>query len=67
VLDGRTITSVKKIRDDVMNAGAHYVDEPLVIDGNLITSRVPGDLPQFNEALGQAIGLGQKATALVGD
>jgi protease I len=67
VLDGRTITSVKKIRDDVMNAGAHYVDEPLVIDGNLITSRVPGDLPQFNEALAQAIGLGQKATALVGD
>ena len=66
VLDGRTVTSVKKIRDDVMNAGANYVDEPLVIDGNLITSRVPGDLPQFNEALGQAIGLGQKAPALVG-
>jgi protease I len=66
VLDGRTVTSVKKIRDDVINAGANYVDEPLVIDGNLITSRVPGDLPQFNEALGQAIGLGQKAPALVG-
>ena len=59
VLDGRTITSVKKIRDDVTNAGASYVDEPLVIDGNLITSRVPGDLPQFNEALGKAIGLGK--------
>ncbi len=58
VLDGRTLTAVKKIRDDVMNAGASYVDEPLVIDGNLITSRVPGDLPQFNEALGKAIGLG---------
>src|ERR671915_272734 len=66
VLDGRTVTSVKKIRDDVMNAGANYVDEPLVIDGNLITSRVPGDLPQFNEALGQAIGLGKEAPALVG-
>jgi protease I len=49
-----------------MNAGANYVDEPLVIDGNLITSRVPGDLPQFNEALGQAIGLGQKEPALAG-
>ena len=59
VLDGRTVTSVKKIRDDVMNAGACYVDEPLVIDGNLITSRVPGDLPQFNAALGKAIGLEQ--------
>ena len=66
VLDGRTITSVKKIRDDVMNAGAHYVDEPLVIDGNLITSRVPGDLPQFNDALAQAVGLGAEAPALVG-
>jgi len=67
VLDGRTITSVKKIRDDVMNAGASYVDEPLVIDGNLITSRVPSDLPRFNEALGQAIGLGKKEPALVGE
>ena len=59
VLDGRTVTSVNKIRDDVTNAGAHYVDDALVIDGNLITSRVPGDLPQFNQALGQAIGLGR--------
>jgi protease I len=67
VLDGRTVTSVKKIRDDVMNAGAHYVDEPLVIDGNLITSRVPGDLPQFNEALAQAVGLKEKAAAGVAD
>ena len=59
VLDGRTVTSVNKIRDDVTNAGAHYVDEALVIDGNLITSRVPGDLPQLNQARGKAIGLGQ--------
>ncbi|MGH2617101.1 MAG: type 1 glutamine amidotransferase domain-containing protein [Thermomicrobiales bacterium] len=67
VLDGRTVTSVKKIRDDVTNAGAHYVDEPLVIDGNLITSRVPGDLPQFNDALAQAVGLKEKAAAGVAD
>ena len=60
VLDGRTVTSVNKIRDDVMNAGANYVDEPLVIDGNLITSRVPGDLPQFNEALGRRSGLDRR-------
>jgi protease I len=57
VVEGRTLTSVNKIRDDLINAGAHYVDEPLVVDGNLITSRVPGDLPQFNEALSQAVGL----------
>ena len=51
VLTGRTATCVKTIRDDVRNAGANYVDEALVVDGNLITSRVPGDLPQFDEAI----------------
>jgi protease I len=58
VLEGRTLTSVNKIRDDVMNAGGCYVDQPLVVDDNLITSRTPKDLPQFNAALGEAIGLG---------
>lgn len=57
VLDGRTVTSVNKIRDDITNAGGTYVDKELVVDGNLITSRVPGDLPVFNEALGKAVGL----------
>jgi protease I len=51
VVKGRTLTSVNKIRDDVRNAGGNHVDEPLVVDGNLITSRVPADLPRFNEAL----------------
>ena len=55
VLDGRTLTAVNKIGDDLVNAGANYVDEALVVDGNLITSRVPGDLPVFNEALGKAL------------
>lgn len=54
-LNGRTLTSVNKIADDIINAGGHYVDEALVIDGNLITSRVPGDLPAFNDALGKAL------------
>lgn len=57
VLEGRTLTSVNKIRDDVRNAGGCYVDQALVVDDNLITSRVPGDLPQFNTALAKAIGL----------
>ncbi len=56
VLDGRRLTAVNKIRDDIINAGGHYVDEPLVEDGNLITSRVPGDLPVFDDALGRALG-----------
>lgn len=51
----RTLTSVNKIRDDVRNAGGNYVDEALVIDGNLITSRVPADLLVFNEALVRAL------------
>jgi protease I len=57
VLDGRTLTCVNKIRDDVINAGGNYVDEPLVEDGNLITSRIPSDLPVFNDALARAAGL----------
>ena len=57
VLKGRTVTSVNKIRDDIKNAGGNYVDEELVIDDNLITSRVPKDIPAFNDALGKALGL----------
>ncbi len=55
VLRGKTITCVKTIRDDVKNAGANYVDQALVEDGNLITSRVPGDLPEFDEAVAKRI------------
>ena len=55
VLAGRRLTAVNKIRDDVTNAGGLYVDEPLVVDGALITSRVPGDLPVFNEAIVKAL------------
>ncbi|CAA9583400.1 MAG: Intracellular protease [uncultured Thermomicrobiales bacterium] len=62
VLGGRTLTAVNKIADDVVNAGATYVDEPLVVDGNLITSRVPADLPVFNEALAKAL-VGEAVTA----
>lgn len=56
VLDGRTVTAVNKIRDDITNAGASYVDEEVAIDGNLISSRVPDDLPAFNKALVDALG-----------
>ncbi|MDQ4099823.1 MAG: type 1 glutamine amidotransferase [Chloroflexota bacterium] len=56
VLTGRTLTCVNKIRDDVVNAGGVYVDEALVEDGNLITSRTPDDLPQFNDAVLRTLG-----------
>lgn len=55
VLEGRTVTAVNKIRDDLINAKANYVDEELVVDNNLISSRVPKDLPAFNKALVSAI------------
>ena len=48
---GRTLTSWPSLRTDLRNAGADWVDEELVVDGNLITSRKPDDLPAFNEAL----------------
>lgn len=55
VVSGKTLTCVNKIRDDVKNAGGDYVDQELVRDGNLITSRVPDDLPAFNNALVEAL------------
>ncbi|MBX3069912.1 MAG: type 1 glutamine amidotransferase [Thermomicrobiales bacterium] len=55
VLNGRTTTCVNKIRDDVVNAGANYVDKPLVVDGNLISSRTPADMAVFNQAIVDAI------------
>ena len=48
---GRTVTCVPIIKDDVINAGGNYIDQPVVRDGNLITSRLPGDLPVFCKAI----------------
>lgn len=47
VADGRTLTSYPSIRTDLRNAGANVVDEEVVVDDNLITSRNPKDLPAF--------------------
>lgn len=47
ILKGRTATCVRAIKDDIINAGAKYVDREVVRDGNLITSRFPDDLPAF--------------------
>jgi protease I len=52
---GRTMTSTPGIKDDVENAGARWVDEALVRDGNLISSRRPSDLPAFGKALVAAL------------
>lgn len=51
IIDGRTVTSWPSIRTDLANAGADVVDEEVVVDGNLITSRMPDDIPAFSRAL----------------
>jgi protease I len=55
VLDGRRLTSYHSIRTDVINAGGDWVDEAVVVDGNLITSRKPDDLPDFIDKTMEAI------------
>lgn len=47
VIENRKVTSYKSIKDDVINAGAHWVDEEVVVDEGLVTSRNPNDLPAF--------------------
>jgi protease I len=51
VVKHRTLTSWPSVRTDIRNAGGHWVDEEVVTDKNLTTSRKPDDLPAFNERL----------------
>ena len=51
VVNGRTLTSYPSVRTDLRNAGANAVDEEVAIDGNLISSRTPDDLPAFCAAI----------------
>ena len=51
ILKGRRATGSLGIKDDLENAGAIWVDEAVVVDGNLISSRTPRDLPAFGEAM----------------
>lgn len=50
VAEGRHLTSFSTIQDDMSNAGAQWSDQPVVVDRNLVTSRKPDDIPQFNAA-----------------
>jgi protease I len=53
--EGRRATCFMAIKDDIINAGAEYVDAECVVDGNLITSRKPDDLPAFCTAILKAL------------
>ena len=61
VLAGRTLTSWPSLQTDIRNAGGEWVDERVVVDGNLITSRNPDDLPAFCSALMEALEHGAAA------
>lgn len=56
IAKGKQLTCVPVIRDDVLAAGAEYVDRPVVRDGNLITSRLPNDAPVFCAEIIKALG-----------
>ncbi len=55
IVKGKKMTCVKPVVTDLINAGAEFIDDKVVVDGNVITSRHPYDLPAFTEALINAI------------
>ncbi len=55
ILKGKKVTGVSAIKDDLVNAGATYLDQEVVRDGNLITSRKPDDIPAFCRELIEAL------------
>jgi protease I len=63
VVKGRTMTSWPSVHTDLKNAGARWVDKEVVVDGNLITSRKPGDIPAFSKAIVEAVEKGTNRKA----
>jgi protease I len=61
VVRGRKLTSYPSIKTDLHNAGADWVDEPVVTHEGLVTSRRPADIPQFNEKMIEEFGEGYHA------
>lgn len=59
VAKGVRMTSFVAVKDDVLNAGAEWVDEPVVNDRNVITSRTPDDLTPFCRAIIEAVAAGK--------
>ncbi len=55
ILKGKTVTSFFAIKDDLVHAGANWVDQDVVVDGNMVTSRKPDDLPAFMRAIIEAL------------
>lgn len=60
---GRRMTSWPSLKTDIRNAGGEWVDQEVVVDGNLVTSRKPDDIPAFNRELLKLFGKGRSAQA----
>ena len=56
VVRGHTLTSWPSVKTDIRNAGGNWVDREVVLDGNLVTSRRPDDIPAFNRRMMELIG-----------
>jgi protease I len=62
MLDGRTMTSYGAIKTDLINAGVNWIDQEVVVDNGLVTSRSPEDLNAFNKKMIEELAEGQHAT-----
>ncbi len=60
VVKGRSLTSYESIQTDLKNAGARWVDEEVVVDSGLVTSRKPDDIPAFNRAMIEEFSKGER-------
>ena len=67
IVNGRTMTSWPSIKSDLINAGANWVDEEVVTDGGLVTSRKPDDIPAFNRKMIEEFAEGHHDTSGHGD
>jgi len=63
VVKGKTMTSWPSVHTDLQNAGAHWVDKEVVVDGNFISSRKPADIPAFSKAIVEAVVKGAHSKA----
>ena len=66
LVSGRRMTSYHSIQSDLKNAGADWVDETVVVDENLITSRKPDDIPAFNRKMIEEFAEGEHGAGLTG-
>ena len=66
MLSGRTVTSYPSLQTDLKNAGARWVDEEVVVDNGLVTSRNPNDIPAFNCKMIEEFAEGRHAQRQVG-